>query len=136
MPVLSQGDAVRVRVDGQKDWTNQGTIQGSFSTPRSYVVETSEGKLIRRNRRHLQKEHTPSATPEYTVDPEGMDLMDSKGISTHTQTQDIPTLTQNTPTQTHTDLTDTTSSGQVQQSQSATVTRSGRVCKPVQRLNL
>lgn len=90
LPALSQGDAVGIRLDEQKAWTNQGTIQGSFSTPRSYVVETTEGKLIRRNSRHLQKEHTPSVTRECTEEPECRDLMDFDGISAHAQGQDTP----------------------------------------------
>jgi hypothetical protein len=43
-----------VKNDNQKKWSLVGVVSGYGSTPRSYIVETSEGKKMRRNRRHLQ----------------------------------------------------------------------------------
>ena len=51
---LEPGQTVRVKNDNQKKWSPVGVVSGYGSTPRSYIVETSEGKKMRRNRRHLQ----------------------------------------------------------------------------------
>ena len=40
--------------DNKKKWSPVGFVSGYGSTPRSYIVETSEGKKMRRNRRHIQ----------------------------------------------------------------------------------
>jgi hypothetical protein len=51
---LEPGQTVRVKNDNQKKWSLVGVVSGYGSTPRSYIVETSEGKKMWRNRRHLQ----------------------------------------------------------------------------------
>ena len=47
------GEAVRVKQEGE--WRPAKVI-GIADTPRSYVVETSDGGVYRRNRRHLHKD--------------------------------------------------------------------------------
>ena len=56
MPVLNQGDVVRIR--GEKGLPLKGIVEGKSEHPRSYLVKTSSGKY-RRNRRHLLKVEEP-----------------------------------------------------------------------------
>ena len=48
---LNIGDHVRIH-DG-KTWSRQGTVQNICEQPRSYQVVMENGRIIRRNRRHL-----------------------------------------------------------------------------------
>ncbi|PJE77411.1 hypothetical protein CI610_03666 [invertebrate metagenome] len=58
LPSLMPGDAVRMRV--QKTW-EPAVVQQRHTTPRSYVVQTPNGRSYRRNRNHLLK--TPEEPP-------------------------------------------------------------------------
>jgi hypothetical protein len=49
---LQPGDVVRVKNDGQ--WQG-GKVVSLHELPRSYIVQTENGSLLRRNRRHLIK---------------------------------------------------------------------------------
>jgi len=49
---LSAEDPIRIRRDGR--W-QPATVIDRADTPRSYHVETPDGAIYRRNRRHLQK---------------------------------------------------------------------------------
>ena len=54
-PVKS-GDNVRIKLDNEKRWSDPATVLGSHpDMPRSYYVQTSDGTIYRRNRRHLQQ---------------------------------------------------------------------------------
>ncbi|XP_064619465.1 cell adhesion molecule DSCAML1-like [Lineus longissimus] len=55
LPVLTTGEKVRVKLDGQKKWSEPATVVQHHATPRSYIIRSSEGKDYRRNRRHLQR---------------------------------------------------------------------------------
>ena len=57
-----------MKINSQDHWSPVGVVSGYGSTPRSYVVETSDGKMVRRNRRHLQV--IPDAVPEINSVPE------------------------------------------------------------------
>ena len=50
---LRPGDDVRVRGEGEKSWHTRATVRAECETPRSYMVETNQGSVLRRNRRHL-----------------------------------------------------------------------------------
>ena len=54
LSTLGQGDRVRIKMDGEKAWQTTAKIHQQCDTPRSYIVETSKGATLRRNRRHLQ----------------------------------------------------------------------------------
>jgi hypothetical protein len=58
LPPLQPGDTVRVRHNNQ--WV-PAQVKTSHSAPRSYIVETSAGGVLRRNRRHLLKTPASSA---------------------------------------------------------------------------
>lgn len=62
LPELRPGQDVRVKLDGDKGWKTPARVIGKSKEPRSYLVETDNGRVTRRNRRHLQ------AVPE-AVDP-------------------------------------------------------------------
>ena len=68
------GEAVRVKQEGE--WRPAKVIEIA-DTPRSYVVETSDGGVYRRNRRHLHKDtsqdlynvHTDIETKTEVIQP-------------------------------------------------------------------
>ncbi|CAC5395338.1 unnamed protein product [Mytilus coruscus] len=60
---LKQGDSVVMYTDGK--W-KAGKIIQKHHTPRSYVVQTSDGRRYRRNRRHIR----PTAYNDNTVEKE------------------------------------------------------------------
>nr|XP_033936287.1 uncharacterized protein K02A2.6-like [Pseudochaenichthys georgianus] len=51
---LQRGDHVLTRLDNQKTWSTPEVVAGESVTQRSYLIETEQGALYRRNRRHLQ----------------------------------------------------------------------------------
>ncbi|VDI70566.1 Hypothetical predicted protein [Mytilus galloprovincialis] len=64
---LQNGQKVLVH-DGNK-WSKHATVKRKHHTPRSYVVETADGRLYRRNRKHLRPtkcnkdQHTQNIVP-------------------------------------------------------------------------
>ena len=54
LPPVKPNDIVRLKTDKDKTWSTSGTIIGTSSTPRSYIVRTSDGSVLRRNRGHIQ----------------------------------------------------------------------------------
>ena len=58
---LKPGDSVRIKLDHQPDWNRNGTILNSAEAPRSYLVQTSDGGIYRRTKRHLLK--VPNSPP-------------------------------------------------------------------------
>uniref|UniRef100_A0AAV2LJT0 Retrotransposon gag domain-containing protein n=1 Tax=Knipowitschia caucasica TaxID=637954 RepID=A0AAV2LJT0_KNICA len=112
LPPLSPGDPVLTKLDGQKQWTRPAVIQGTSSTPRSYIVETAQGERYRRNRRHLLA--VPHrATPE-NVDP----VANSQTVDSEMTNKEPAVITPETVT---------SGSG---------MTRSGRVSRPAAKLDL
>ena len=55
LPPLVPGDSVRIKDDTQKQWSEPATVLGDAGAPRSYIVRTSRGGELRRNRRHLSQ---------------------------------------------------------------------------------
>ena len=53
LPELNPGDNVRIREDNM--WLLKGTVIKKHHTPRSFVVQTTDGRTFRRNRQHLLK---------------------------------------------------------------------------------
>ena len=58
LPPLKSNDVVRFKHNNS--W-KQAVVVGSHFTPRSYIIQTTNGTILRRNRRHLKKsyEQTP-----------------------------------------------------------------------------
>ena len=70
---LQQGDHVRVKMDGEKAWRTTGKVQQPCNTPRSYLVETDQGAVLRRNGKHLQaipERPAQTAAPNVLAYPE------------------------------------------------------------------
>lgn len=66
---LQQGDHVLTRLDNQKTWTTPAVVAGESTTQRSYIIETEQGALYRRNRRHLQAVPVEGATATANASP-------------------------------------------------------------------
>ena len=77
LPFLKVGD--KVRMSGTKQWSEPATVVKQLDTPRSYVVESSAGKMYRRNRRDLQA--LPSAEQS----------LGQSGTLANETTRDVPT---------------------------------------------
>ena len=61
LPPLDKGDQVKMKKDPQAKWES-ATVVAKHKTPRSYIVETPEGTVYRRNRKHLCKVKEPAST--------------------------------------------------------------------------
>lgn len=134
LPKLQPGQAVWVRGPGGGFG---GTVTSSAGSDRSYVIETPTGQ-VRRNRRHLVS--APMLIPE---NPQVEDHDDhEKTVNSSSVRESLktvtPKITVQTETlspenivQTHDQNTRTSSS-----TPGRTVTRSGRVSKPVKKMNL
>lgn len=109
LPALQPGDVVLSKLDHEKSWSLPAVVSSEVTTPRSFVIRAQQGAELRRNRRHLRPGpiHQPiQAAPGLTTDS-----------NTHS---DGATVLETAPTH---------PPGEV-------VTRSGRVSKPVNRLDL
>lgn len=51
--VLNRGDKVLIKLDRERVCSTPRVVKGYSGTPRSYVVDTPEGRQFRHNRRHL-----------------------------------------------------------------------------------
>ena len=88
LPVLQPIDAVRVKLDGEKEWRQTGFVTTPHNTVRSYVVQTPDDRY-RRNRKHLQV--LPSAGERHTMTSEPAELLTAGPIpSSPTVTHSVP----------------------------------------------
>ena len=71
LPDIDVGQSVRLRTPGQKDWKEKGKILTKCVEPRSYNVIKENGRLARRNRRHLipTNEKVVISSEDYTEQP-------------------------------------------------------------------
>lgn len=110
LPLLGPGDSVLVKLDEEKRWRTPAIVMGQSAMERSYMISSLEGGMKRRNRHHLQL--SPS---ESSADAETTGHSETKCDDDTVQAND------SLPTQT---------------SEGWRVTRSDRVSKPVEKLNL
>lgn len=59
LPPLHPGDAVLTKLDQEKAWATPAIISKESVIPRSYLAATTQGAVLRRNRRHLRLEPSP-----------------------------------------------------------------------------
>lgn len=120
LPALHPGDVVQSKLDHEKTLSGPAVVASESTTPRSFIIKTPLGAELRRNRRHLQA--GPAVQPPAPALP-----------GEHTETD----------TDTHSDkanMSDTVPAGQTVATvlpdipPGQTVTRSGRLSKPVKRL--
>lgn len=74
LPELQSGQAVRVKLDGEKGWKMSAKVISKCSEPRSYIVKTDNGAVLRRNRRHLQAVPELADSPDQQQQSEGSPL--------------------------------------------------------------
>jgi len=70
-------------LDGEKGWKTSATVVAKAPEPRSYIVQTKEGTISRRNRRHIQ------SVPEI---PETPETPDRQIVHGHSEVTDGPSL--------------------------------------------
>uniref|UniRef100_A0A3B5LDA3 Integrase catalytic domain-containing protein n=1 Tax=Xiphophorus couchianus TaxID=32473 RepID=A0A3B5LDA3_9TELE len=70
LPTLHPGQNVRIKLDGEKGWKTPAKIIANCKEPRSYMVETENGAVLRRNRRHLQAVPQPTDRPDQLQSPD------------------------------------------------------------------
>ncbi|KAG9282794.1 hypothetical protein AMEX_G1491 [Astyanax mexicanus] len=101
LPELNPGQRVKVKLDTEKSWKTPATVLSKSQEPRSYVIQTEDNTITRRNRRHLQpvpESHEavhpqpPSGREEVVAEP--CEQSDSQMPSPdQTPTLDTPSLT-------------------------------------------
>ena len=125
LPPLQPGDAVLAKLDQEKTWVTPAVISSESVTPRSYLINTSQGVLLRRNRRHLQA--GLSSQPVQDTPPASTA---SAGETSQSASVVTPETISSTPSEVMNHTHTTT------QTPGLFRTRAGRVCKPVDRLVL
>ncbi len=75
---LHPGENVKVKVDGEKAWKTSARVVSKAPEPRSYVVQTKEGTITRRNRRHIQ---SVPETPETSETPHGQTVTENSEVT-------------------------------------------------------
>ena len=113
LPPLQPGGNVLTKLDHQKSWTAPAVVTAESVTPRSYIIQTQQGVRLRRNRRHLQEMPAPQPpggkAPVLPVCTDNPDINRQQGDSSVSMHAGAENLSQ---------------------------TRSGRISKPVIRLDL
>ena len=95
LPELQPGDAVRVKLDQQKEWKTPRVVIAKSSVPRSYVVNTPQS-IVRQNRRHLRPATSPIEVEKFAeLEP---DVEPEQDLSPKSSTADVQ---ESTPTVTH-----------------------------------
>uniref|UniRef100_A0A673HK68 Integrase catalytic domain-containing protein n=1 Tax=Sinocyclocheilus rhinocerous TaxID=307959 RepID=A0A673HK68_9TELE len=112
LPVIRPGDSVLLKLDDEAKWKGPATVLAESATPRSYEVFSEKEGEKRRNRRHLQL--LPEKVPGITM---------KTGESSEQSPQNVQLRVDS----------DLPAENIVRK---PNITRSGRVRKPAERLNL
>ena len=130
LPNLIAGQWVQVQDQDTRRWS-PAIIRQACAEPRSYIIETPTGQVLRRNRRHLKEDaYTPNTTQAFLhntpphhiqiTPPNSPNILPTENTNTHTNTC--------TPsTETHGPVHKAQSSNQ---KPSGTITRSGHIINP------
>uniref|UniRef100_A0A3Q2C9F5 Gypsy retrotransposon integrase-like protein 1 n=1 Tax=Cyprinodon variegatus TaxID=28743 RepID=A0A3Q2C9F5_CYPVA len=70
LPTLQPGQNVKIKLDGEKGWRTPARIVAKCKEPRSYLVETENGAVLRWNLRHLQAVPQPADQPDQPQSPD------------------------------------------------------------------
>lgn len=125
LPPLQPGDTVLTKLDQEKAWVTPAVVSKECVTPRSYTINTSQGAVLRRNRRHLRADLSSKPAQDTLLSStESTGVISQPGtvITPETVSSSPKELTRHTHTPAQT-------SGQYR-------TRAGRLCRPVNRLVL
>ena len=113
---LSSGQRVVTKLDSQKTWTGQSTVSTHADTPRSLIINNDQtSRSVRRNRRHLM----PVDPPASLSNP----VCERPIVANSPSPSPSPTAVTTSPLGRPPDP-------------RKTVTQSGRISRPVQRLDL
>ena len=91
LPELHPGDTVRLRRN--KKWERKGSVISKSENPRSYRVETENGKFLRRNRRHLLKT-SETFSARWRSDPSDFEIPNTPISTTASETPTDQSTTQ------------------------------------------
>lgn len=128
LPPLRPGDTIITKLDQEKTWTTPVVVSKECVTPRSYLLQTQHGAVLRRNRRHLRHhlDNLPQPAATALHPPAESSLVEPlpspESIASETASSVPAQVLANTHTPAVSPMTIST--------------RSGRVCKPVKRLDL
>lgn len=126
LPPLHPGDTVIAKLDQEKAWVTPAVVSKECVTPRSYLLQTPQGAMFRRNRRHLRNHledlPQPTADPRSTAESALVEPLPSTNSTSLETASSVPAQV---PANSYTPVSPMT-----------VRTRSGRVCKPVKRLDL
>ncbi len=120
LPPLIPGQPVRIQDQNSGNWTPAKVTQ-KCSEPRSYVVKTPSGSILRRNRKHIREVEPSSAKKQVSFDPDTKPPNIQYYEYTNHQEKN---LTHEKQPKVHCDKT-----------QNAYATRSGRIVKKPDKLN-
>ena len=130
LPNLCVGQRVQVQDQDTRRWT-PAVVRQAYTEPRSYIVETPSGQVLRRNRRHLKEDvYTSNTTQAF--------LHNTPLHHTQLKTPNIPKILPAETTNTHTNICTPSAETHrpVHRTQSSnnkpsgTITRSGRIVNP------
>uniref|UniRef100_A0AAV2MKI3 ribonuclease H n=1 Tax=Knipowitschia caucasica TaxID=637954 RepID=A0AAV2MKI3_KNICA len=119
LPPLHTGDHVLSKLDGEKVWKGRASVQQECGTPRSYQVKSPGGGEMRRNRRHLQQ--VPPPMEEENTDSGQPATEPEQEAPQHGSDQGLCESNVKSPAVI---------------SEGLTVTRFGRVSRPVKRMDM
>ncbi|KAI4831018.1 hypothetical protein KUCAC02_002619 [Chaenocephalus aceratus] len=117
LPARQPGDTVYTKLHNEKSWKTPAIVSKECVTPRSYLINTQGGAVLRRNRLHLRAEPTSRPAQHIPLTPAESAVAISQPVSANT-----PETTTLKPSEVKTP-------GRVQ-------TTSGRVSKPATRSDL
>jgi len=84
---LQPGDHVKMKLDNETGWIKSGVLLSPTEQPRSYIVVTESGSVMRRNRKRLQ--HNPIPEEQQNGVPHSSDEQETvilnKNIPEHVQ---------------------------------------------------
>ena len=131
MTEIDQGQNVTVFNHVKRHW-EPGQVVSKHTSPRSYNVQTQSGEILRRNRLDLRESHN-----DFNVQTDYSDINLSKSMLVNKRLSDSASpyvLPGQNVCETDTTLNSNLKSSF--ESTCHTKTRSGRIVKPVERLNL
>lgn len=125
---MEVGDSVQLQLS-HRNWCS-GVIKEKSDKPRSFIVDTENGKTLRRNSSHLRKSVVASPVPNSSVpEKSSTESNTEKNTDANAAQSNVTNIKQTDAANGKTLSANPAASNQV-------VTRYGRVIKPVQRLQL
>lgn len=95
LSTLKPGQSVTVKLDVEKGWKTLAKVIAKATEPRSYLIQTDQGTVARRNRRHLQEVPEPapqSAGQETSSDCDFANLSDTDTTPTSLPVTCVPNI--------------------------------------------